>query len=75
MRNKINGGKMSKEIWKEKIVFSEGGEVAWGEIVGLLENRGTGTDGKNPIYIRFSDWNGDSQDYVEISNAPIKGGK
>lgn len=66
---------MAKENWKERIYFKEGGEVVWGEIVGLLENRGIGTSGENPIYMKFSEWNGDVEDYVELSNAPIKGGK
>ncbi len=60
-----------KEDWKDMIHFGDSGEGAWAGLVDLLEQKKIGTDGKSPIYIYFSDWEGDVRDYIEVSNAPI----
>lgn len=62
---------MSKETWKEKIIFTEGGELAWVDFLELLTKKGIDHDGHKPIYIKFPEWEGEPTDYIEVSNVPI----
>ena len=62
---------MSKEIWREKIIFKDGGESAWAELIELLVKRGIYHDGHLPIYMKINRWEGDKDDSIDVSNAPI----